>query len=126
MVQPEVLRRFAETFESRGFRASAFVPSYGLAEATLAFSFSALGPGRSAGRDQPARLFDQGRAVPVPAGSPDAREIVICGKPLPGHQAEVRDHAGACCRTARSGVCSSRARASWPATSTSPRRPPSC
>src|SRR5216684_3331716 len=34
-VRPETLKRFAETFEPFGFRADAFYPCYGLAEATL-------------------------------------------------------------------------------------------
>lgn len=37
-VRPETLERFAETFRSCGFRREAFVPSYGLAEATLLVS----------------------------------------------------------------------------------------
>ncbi len=34
-IQPETMRRFAETFGPCGFRAEAFYPCYGLAEATL-------------------------------------------------------------------------------------------
>ena len=56
MVQPEVLRRFSETFASCNFDPRAFVPSYGLAEATLAFSFSPLGSGGAVRRDQQGRL----------------------------------------------------------------------
>src|SRR6266536_714029 len=34
-IRPETLRRFADTFAPSGFRADAFLPCYGLAEATL-------------------------------------------------------------------------------------------
>lgn len=37
-IREETLRRFAESFEGCGFRASAFYPAYGLAEATLKVS----------------------------------------------------------------------------------------
>lgn len=37
-VRPETMKRFAETFGGSGFRREAFVPSYGLAEATLLVS----------------------------------------------------------------------------------------
>lgn len=44
-VRPETMKRFTETFQSRGFRREAFVPSYGLAEATLLVSATGrLGP----------------------------------------------------------------------------------
>ncbi|MEM7226065.1 MAG: fatty acyl-AMP ligase [Pseudomonadota bacterium] len=94
MVQPEVLRRFAETFGSCGFDPRAFVPSYGLAEATLAFSFSPLGQGVQSDVISRSKLFDHRHAEPIAAEDPDAREIVLCGAPLPGHQLEVRDPAG--------------------------------
>ena len=125
MVQPDVLRRFAETFASYGFRSSAFVPSYGLAEATLAFSFSDLGKGVQSDVISRQRLFDHSRAEPVPADDADAREIVVCGKPLPGHEPRCATRPAPSCRTARSGTSSLRARASWPVTSTSPRPRPS-
>ncbi len=77
-VRGATLDRFAETFESSGFRRSAFVPCYGLAEATLFVS----GAARDAG--EPARLrveraaLDAGRAV-VASDGPQTRELVGCG-----------------------------------------------
>ncbi|BCM72803.1 non-ribosomal peptide synthase [Streptomyces sp. EAS-AB2608] len=77
-VRGATLDRFAETFESSGFRRSAFVPCYGLAEATLFVS----GAARDAG--EPARLrveraaLDAGRAV-VATDGPQTRELVGCG-----------------------------------------------
>ena len=45
LIRPETLNQFAETFGPYGFDRGAFLPSYGLAEATLAFSFGELGHG---------------------------------------------------------------------------------
>src|ERR1700753_3787790 len=45
MVQHGVLRRFSETFAPYGFRETAFVPSYGMAETTLAMTFAPLDHG---------------------------------------------------------------------------------
>ncbi|MCA8887807.1 MAG: AMP-binding protein, partial [Parvularculaceae bacterium] len=43
MVRPEALNAFAEAFAGAGFNAGAFLPSYGMAEATLALSFTEIG-----------------------------------------------------------------------------------
>ncbi len=43
MIRPETVAAFAERFGPRGFRASAFRPCYGLAEATLAVTFDQSG-----------------------------------------------------------------------------------
>jgi len=70
MVRPETLADFAATFAPYGFRDTAFVPSYGLAEATLAFSFVKLGRGVTVDRVDKHALVTQGiaaRAEPKPA-----------------------------------------------------------
>ncbi|KOV93027.1 non-ribosomal peptide synthetase [Streptomyces sp. NRRL B-3648] len=78
-VRGATLDRFAETFAGTGFDRSAFVPCYGLAEATL---FVCGGTRRAA---EPARLrveraaLDEGRAVVAPGG-PHSRELVGCGR----------------------------------------------
>ena len=45
MIRPEVMQHFVDMFDAAGFRASAFLPSYGLAEATLAVSIMPVGEG---------------------------------------------------------------------------------
>jgi len=45
MIRPETLRNFAEKFASAGFDENAFLPCYGLAESTLAVTFSKIGKG---------------------------------------------------------------------------------
>lgn len=94
MVRPRVLRKFAETFAVRGFRAEALVPSYGMAEASLALSFAPLDTGLVTDLVDLDKL--EGDAVAVPPG-PDtqrSREFVLNGPVLPGHALEVRDPDG--------------------------------
>ncbi|GGS81893.1 non-ribosomal peptide synthetase [Streptomyces cinerochromogenes] len=77
-VRGATLDRFAETFESTGFRRSAFVPCYGLAEATLFVSGRARGTGDAARLRVERAALDAGRAVVAPDG-PRTRELVGCG-----------------------------------------------
>ena len=45
MIRPDVMQAFVDAFAGAGFNASAFCPSYGLAEATLAVSLMPPGEG---------------------------------------------------------------------------------
>ncbi len=96
MIEPRVPRRFAEVFQPYGFRASAFVPSYGMAEATLAVSFSPLGQGLVVDTVDRHRLAED--RIAEPAGpdtdAADVRGFVVCGEALPGHVVEIRDDQG--------------------------------
>lgn len=92
MIQPPVLRRFAETFAPAGFDSHAFLPCYGMAELCVALSFTQLGTGFSVDSVDRAQLVE--RQVALPSAGPNAREFVVCGRPLPGHDVEIRDEAG--------------------------------
>jgi fatty-acyl-CoA synthase len=94
MIRPNVLARFAERFASHGFDAGAFVPSYGMAEATLALSF--MTPGHGARHDTVDGAILETRHHAVPAQSKDAhtRTFVLCGGMLPHHDIEVRGESG--------------------------------
>jgi fatty-acyl-CoA synthase len=96
MIRPSALAEFAERFAPAGFDARAFVPSYGLAEATLAVTFSGLGQGVRV--DAVARgdaIERQRLALPAVANSGDgnrrSREFVVCGRPMRGYRIEIRD-----------------------------------
>jgi fatty-acyl-CoA synthase len=91
-ILPEVPARFAELLEPAGFDARAFVPSYGMAEASLAVSFSPLGKGIVVDWVDPADLAENLRATAVAAGKGSG--FVRCGGPLPEHELEVCDEAG--------------------------------
>jgi fatty-acyl-CoA synthase len=92
MIRPDVMQAFVDAFAEAGFQASAFCPSYGLAEATLAVSLMPPGEGirmelveeavlsgaDSCGEERPRRY----------------RAVVNCGKPVHGMEVEVRDADG--------------------------------
>lgn len=83
-VRPKTLEKFAEHFAPAGFDPKAFSPVYGLAEATLAVTFSPLGGGlRTFSYDTDALACD-GMAKP---GSTASASL---GKPLDGVQVEIR------------------------------------
>lgn len=94
MIRPEVLDRFARLFAASGFDRRAFLPSYGLAEATLAVSFAPLGRGLVVDRVGRGPGFErEGLVVPAAEGEACYR-FVRCGVPLPEVQVEVRDESG--------------------------------
>jgi acyl-CoA synthetase (AMP-forming)/AMP-acid ligase II len=91
-IQPKSLREFAEKLRGAGFREEAFVPSYGMAEATLAITFMPRDTGLRTDKVDPKGL---GRRVAEP--SPDdatAAELVDCGVPFPDHEVVIVDEKG--------------------------------
>ena len=91
MIRPDVMQHFVDVFDAAGFQASAFLPSYGLAEATLAVSMMPIGEGIVTDLVDERVLSGEGRAGPVDKLKPIRyRAIVNCGKALPGLTVEVR------------------------------------
>lgn len=94
VVQRTVLERFAETFAPVGFNPKALMPSYGLAESTLAVTFTPPNEGMSCDCVEQSSLEQLGRkVVPVGPDSDGARNIIACGRALAGHLIEIRDEA---------------------------------
>ncbi|HXV23868.1 MAG TPA: fatty acyl-AMP ligase [Alphaproteobacteria bacterium] len=93
MIRSDVLERFSQTFEAHGFRRTAFVASYGLAENTLAVSFAPLGRGIETDRVDRRRLAEENVAAPS-AELAGCRDFAICGTPLPEHKLEIRAEDG--------------------------------
>lgn len=92
MVRADVLDLFADTLSVAGFDAKAFLPSYGMAETTLAISFvDTDAPFRVDAIDRNA-LKTEARAIP--AAGDQARSFVVCGRPMPGSVIEIRSDAG--------------------------------
>lgn len=92
MVRADVLQLFADTLGVAGFRSAAFLPSYGMAETTLAISFvDADAPFRVDSIDRHA-LKTEARAVPAKGEA--ARSFVVCGKPMPDSIVEIRNDSG--------------------------------
>ncbi len=96
MVRPEVLQDFTDCFAPSGFNGKAFLPSYGLAESTLAVTFPRLGGGVRV--DHIDRTAYESRAEAIPSKTDGsaykARAFVFCGSALPGHEVEVRGSSG--------------------------------
>jgi len=93
MVQPEVLEEFSDIFSGHGFAAKAFVPSYGLAEMTLAFSFAPLDTGIQIDRVEKESLLDHNLANHT-NDEDNSRDFALCGIPLKNHDLEIRDDSG--------------------------------
>ena len=90
MVRAGALSAFAEAFAPFGFRRTAFMASYGMAEATLGLTFAQRGTGAGLEIIDAERLADGGAAEGPRLGY-RRLELVRCGRPLPGHRIEVRD-----------------------------------
>jgi fatty-acyl-CoA synthase len=91
MIRPDVMQAFVDAFGDAGFKASAFLPSYGLAEATLAVSIMPPGEGIKV------ELVEESELTGMP-GAPDRptryRAIVNCGKAVKDMTIEVRHENG--------------------------------
>ncbi|MEE8327212.1 MAG: fatty acyl-AMP ligase, partial [Nitrosomonadaceae bacterium] len=94
MIRPDVLRNFAEKFAPAGFSMNSFLPCYGLAEATLAVTFSHTGHGFQSLRVDAGTLIDKKIAVRLQADGRKYNEFVNCGRPLPGHTVKIADDTG--------------------------------
>jgi fatty-acyl-CoA synthase len=75
MIQPAVLRRFADAFAACGFDSRAFLPSYGMAEVCVGLTFG--------------RRFSG-----VRTDLRDGREFVSCGQVMDGHHVQIRGESG--------------------------------
>jgi fatty-acyl-CoA synthase len=91
MIRPDVMQAFVDSFAQAGFQASAFCPSYGLAEATLAVSLMPPGEGIRLELVDEAELSG---VDPQPGKPRRYRAIVNCGKPVLGMEIEIRGPGG--------------------------------
>ena len=94
MIRPDVMQAFVDAFADAGFRATAFLPSYGLAEATLAVSLMPPGEGIRV------ELVEETELSGAAARDADGRRpqryraIVNCGKAVRDMEIVVRDEEG--------------------------------
>ncbi len=91
-VHGPTLSRFFEKFGPVGFAPSAMMPVYGMAEATLAVTFSPVGRGSATLGVDRRTLEEQGRVLR--SNAPDARAAVSVGKPLAGTRVSIVDEHG--------------------------------
>ena len=92
MIRPDVMQAFVDAFADAGFKAQAFCPSYGLAEATLAVSLMPPGEGIRLELVEESEL--SGDAGPGNDRPKRYRAIVNCGKPVKGMEIEIRGDDG--------------------------------
>jgi len=91
MIRPDVMQSFVDAFGDAGFSPSAFLPSYGLAEATLAVTIMPPGEGIEVQLVEETDLSG-GDAT---EGRPQRyRAIVNCGKPAKDMIVEIREEEG--------------------------------
>jgi fatty-acyl-CoA synthase len=103
-IQAGTMREFAAALEKAGLRETALLPSYGMAEATLAITFHELGTPLRVDSVDPVAMRN-GEAVIVddsPANGHQNAEnaaralsLVSCGRTFPGHELWVVDEHGA-------------------------------
>jgi len=91
MIRPDVMQAFVDSFDAAGFKAGAFCPSYGLAEATLAVSLMPPGEGIRLELVEETVLSggiaDEKRARRY-------RAVVNCGRAVTGMEIEIRGPGG--------------------------------
>ena len=92
MIRPDVMQAFVDAFHEAGFSAKSFLPSYGLAEATLAVSIMPPGEGIVVELVEETLLAGGG---PAERDRPQRyRSIVNCGKPVRDMEVAIRDEDG--------------------------------
>ena len=92
MIRPDVMQSFVDTFAPAGFKATSFLPSYGLAEATLAVTVMPPGEGI---------LVELVEETLLAGGGPGERDrpqryraVVNCGRPVREMELEIRGDEG--------------------------------
>jgi len=93
-IKPETLSRFTKRFAPYGFRPEAFLPVYGMAEASVGLAFSPLKARPKVDRVSRLRFERDRQAFAAPVSEPSAIAFVSCGIPLPGHEIRIVDEKG--------------------------------
>jgi len=91
-VSPQTIKHFAARFTPFGFRESAMMPVYGLAECSVGLAFPPLGSGPRVERIARKAFSVSGTAI-LARDDDTALAFVGCGRALPGHAIRVVDAA---------------------------------
>ncbi|MGA7119450.1 MAG: fatty acyl-AMP ligase [Polyangiaceae bacterium] len=92
-IRARALRDFASKLAPARFDPSAFLPSYGMAEATLAITFAPMKEGLRTDEVDSERLT-KGEAIRTTGPAEGHQEIVDCGVPFPEHEVAIVDESG--------------------------------
>lgn len=96
-IEATVLRRWCHLLGPLGFRQTAVLPAYGLAEATLAVTGLPIGEAWTSAAIDAASL-SMGRETTASTHGEPSQEVVGCGRPLDGVSVTVREPGGECLR----------------------------
>jgi len=88
-IRPETLEGFADAFAKIGFRKEALLPSYGMAESSLAVTFTELSQGVKTISVNGPVLWEKGRAELLAEDADDAVRLVSCGPEFPEHTVRI-------------------------------------
>ncbi|HEU4968823.1 fatty acyl-AMP ligase [Sphingomonas sp.] len=88
MIRPDVMQSFVDAFADAGFQAGAFLPSYGLAEATLAVTIMPPGEGIEVELVEETELAG---GIAANDGPQRFRAVVNCGRPAKDMIVAIRD-----------------------------------
>lgn len=91
-IHAQTIERFCRAFAPHGFERRAFMPAYGLAEATLVVSNSPYGLEPAIKRVSPQAL-EAHRVEVLDSAGDGSRTLVGCGYPLPGFSVAIVDPA---------------------------------
>jgi fatty-acyl-CoA synthase len=97
-IRTEPLDNFADLLAPSGFDRHSFIPCYGMAECSLAVTFSSLGQGIDVDHVDTDTLAIEQKAIPLHP-SQDRKTVrstsfTNCGAPLPGYEVEIRNKKG--------------------------------
>jgi len=92
MIRPDVMQAFVDAFADAGFNARSFLPSYGLAEATLAVSI--MPPGEGIMVELVEETLLAGGDMADRSRPQRYRAIVNCGRPVRDMEVAIRDEDG--------------------------------
>jgi fatty-acyl-CoA synthase len=97
-IRTESLELFADLLAPSGFDRRSFVPCYGMAECSLAVTFSQLGQGVDVDHVDADTLATGNIALPIHPNHDEDTALTAkftnCGAPLPGFDVEIRDEQG--------------------------------
>ncbi|MCL2724606.1 MAG: fatty acyl-AMP ligase [Polyangiaceae bacterium] len=85
-IRAETLEAFATRFAEIGFHANALLPSYGMAESSLAIAFSELGEGMKTLSINSETLWAESLVNKVNDDNEQGVRLVSCGKKFPRHE----------------------------------------
>ncbi|MEE9343056.1 MAG: fatty acyl-AMP ligase [Gammaproteobacteria bacterium] len=105
MIRSETLQRFSKALAPAGFDEKAFLACYGMAECSLAISFSPLFKGHKTDCVDGDHHSDHQEALPIELSENPgrARCFVDCGTPLPEYEVEIRNANGHSLKDRHSG-----------------------